>query len=180
MSIEAKLLHIQAIQNLLAPYSCFYRVDLKATWWKRPNLQDRLHSSMIREKIEVGLVVICLKTLVIVDELQLFVRPQPPGAVMNESAGNSRKGGVLTDRQNHRRGELCFWEVPCRSSIALDPVWIRTGRWREQNDRRGNSSSETENRLVWLRASPWMYAITKNAPHLSIRSIFLEQHCTNF
>lgn len=31
MSIEAKFLHLQAIQNLLAPYRYLYRVDLEAT-----------------------------------------------------------------------------------------------------------------------------------------------------
>ena len=31
MSIEAKLLHLQTIQNLLAPYRYLYCVDLEAT-----------------------------------------------------------------------------------------------------------------------------------------------------
>ncbi|GAB6404210.1 hypothetical protein PMHK_16380 [Pseudomonas sp. MHK4] len=31
MSIEAKLLHLQSIQNLLAPYRYLYCVDLEAT-----------------------------------------------------------------------------------------------------------------------------------------------------
>ena len=31
MSIEAKLLHLQAIQNLLAPYRYLYCVDLEAS-----------------------------------------------------------------------------------------------------------------------------------------------------
>ena len=31
MSIQAKLLHLQAIQNLLAPYRYLYCVDLEAT-----------------------------------------------------------------------------------------------------------------------------------------------------
>jgi hypothetical protein len=30
MSIEAKLLHLQAIRKLLAPYRCLYCVDLEA------------------------------------------------------------------------------------------------------------------------------------------------------
>lgn len=31
MSIQAKLLHLQSIQNLLAPYRYLYCVDLEAT-----------------------------------------------------------------------------------------------------------------------------------------------------
>lgn len=31
MSIQAKLLHLQSIQNLLAPYRYLYSVDLEAT-----------------------------------------------------------------------------------------------------------------------------------------------------
>ncbi|KAA8560936.1 hypothetical protein FX985_00986 [Pseudomonas extremaustralis] len=32
MSIQAKLHHLQAIQNLLAPYRYLYCIDLEARW----------------------------------------------------------------------------------------------------------------------------------------------------
>lgn len=79
MSIQAKLLHLQAIQNLLAPYRYLYCVDLEATC-------DEVGESELtrplevtpeqKETIEIGLVVIDLETLEIVDEFQRFVRPQ--------------------------------------------------------------------------------------------------------
>lgn len=77
MSIEAKLLHLQAIQNILAPYRYLYCVDLEATCddigeSPRPLavVPDRM------ETIEIGLVVIDLESLEVVDEFQRFVRPR--------------------------------------------------------------------------------------------------------
>ncbi|MNC07710.1 sporulation inhibitor KapD [compost metagenome] len=79
MSIEAKLLHLQSVQNLLAPYRYLYCVDLEATC-------DEIDESVSprplaftpdqMETIEIGLAVIDLETLEIVDEFQCFVRPQ--------------------------------------------------------------------------------------------------------
>lgn len=79
MSIEAKLLHLQAIQNLLAPYRYLYCVDLEATCdgvgeSESPRPLAVLPDQM--ETIEIGLVVIDLESLGIVDEFQRFVRPQ--------------------------------------------------------------------------------------------------------
>ncbi|MNC04332.1 sporulation inhibitor KapD [compost metagenome] len=79
MSIEAKLLHLQSIQNLLAPYRYLYCVDLEATCdgvddSESPRLLVVVPDQM--ETIEIGLVVIDLETLEIVDEFQRFVRPQ--------------------------------------------------------------------------------------------------------
>ena len=79
MSIEAKLHHLQAIQNLLAPYRYLYCVDLEATCdeigeSKSPRTLAVFPDQM--ETIEIGLVVIDLETLEIVDEFQRFVRPQ--------------------------------------------------------------------------------------------------------
>ncbi|WP_348970945.1 3'-5' exonuclease [Pseudomonas atacamensis] len=76
MSIEAKLLHLQAIQNLLAPYRYLYCVD-EATCddvGDSPRPLEVVPDQM--EAIEIGLVVIDLETLEIVDEFQRFVRPQ--------------------------------------------------------------------------------------------------------
>ncbi|MGV8920864.1 MAG: exonuclease domain-containing protein [Pseudomonas sp.] len=77
MSIEAKLRHLQVIQNLLAPYRYLYCVDIEATCDqvdepKSPKPLTVVTSSM--ETIEVGLVVIDLETLEIVDEFQRFAR----------------------------------------------------------------------------------------------------------
>jgi inhibitor of KinA sporulation pathway (predicted exonuclease) len=79
MSIEVKLLHLQAIQNLLAPYRYLYCVDLEATCdevgeWESPRPLEVVTDEM--ETIEIGLVVIDLESLEIVDEFQRFVRPQ--------------------------------------------------------------------------------------------------------
>ncbi|WP_421556445.1 exonuclease domain-containing protein [Pseudomonas kitaguniensis] len=79
MSIEAKLLHLQAIQNLLAPYRYLYCVDLEATCddvGVNESSRSLLVASDQMETIEVGLVVIDLETFEIVDEFQRFVRPQ--------------------------------------------------------------------------------------------------------
>ncbi|MGF6282356.1 exonuclease domain-containing protein [Pseudomonas silensiensis] len=79
MSIEAKLLHLQAIKNLLAPYRYLYCVDLEATCDEVED-SEKLRPLAVTpdqmETIEVGLVVIDLETLEIVDEFQRFVRPQ--------------------------------------------------------------------------------------------------------
>ncbi len=79
MSIEAKLLHLQAIQNLLAPYRYLYCVDLEATC-DDVGVNESPRSLVVvpdqMETIEIGLVVIDLETLEIVDEFQRFVRPQ--------------------------------------------------------------------------------------------------------
>lgn len=79
MSIEAKFLHLQAIQNILAPYRYLYCVDLEATCdevgeSESPRALEVVTDEM--ETIEIGLVVIDLETLEIVDEFQRFVRPQ--------------------------------------------------------------------------------------------------------
>lgn len=78
MSIEAKLLHLQSIQNLLAPYLYLYCVDLEATCdevgeSESPRPLTVLPDQM--ETIEIGLVVIDLESLEIVSEFQRFVRP---------------------------------------------------------------------------------------------------------
>ncbi|WP_348970939.1 3'-5' exonuclease [Pseudomonas atacamensis] len=79
MSIEAKLLHLQAIQNLLAPYRYLYCVDLEATCdevgeSESPRPLEVTPEQM--EAIEIGLVVIDLETLEVVDEFQQFIRPR--------------------------------------------------------------------------------------------------------
>jgi len=79
MSIQAKFLHLRAIQNILAPYRYLYCVDLEATCdevgeSESPRALEVVTDEM--ETIEIGLVVIDLETLEIVDEFQRFVRPQ--------------------------------------------------------------------------------------------------------
>jgi 3'-5' exoribonuclease 1 len=79
MNINAKLLHLQGIQNILAPYRYLYCVDLEATCdeveeWESPRTLEVVPDEM--ETIEIGLVVIDLETLEVVDEFQRFVRPQ--------------------------------------------------------------------------------------------------------
>ena len=79
MSIEAKLLHLQAIQSLLAPYRYLYCVDLEATCdevgeSESPRPLEVTPEQM--EAIEIGLVVIDLETLEVVDEFQQFIRPR--------------------------------------------------------------------------------------------------------
>ena len=79
MSIEAKLLHFQAIQNLLAPYLYLYCVDLEATCDEIEKSEPPRSLTVAPEQmetIEIGLVVIDLESLEIVDEFQRFVRPQ--------------------------------------------------------------------------------------------------------
>ena len=79
MSIQAKLHHLQAIQNLLAPYRYLYCVDLEATCDEIGNSESPRPLAVVpaqMETIEIGLVVIDLETLEIVDEFQRFVRPQ--------------------------------------------------------------------------------------------------------
>jgi inhibitor of KinA sporulation pathway (predicted exonuclease) len=79
MSIEAKLHHLQAIQNLIAPYRYLYCVDLEATC-DEVGVTESPRSLVVvpdqMETIEIGLVVIDLESLEIVDEFQRFVRPQ--------------------------------------------------------------------------------------------------------
>ena len=79
MSIEAKLLHLQSIQNLLAPYRYLYCVDLEATCDEAEKSESPRPLKVPpdqMETIEIGLVVIDLETLEVVDEFQRFVRPQ--------------------------------------------------------------------------------------------------------
>ncbi|UVM36037.1 exonuclease domain-containing protein [Pseudomonas sp. B21-017] len=79
MSIQAKLLHLQSIQNLLAPYRYLYCVDLEATCDEVDESESPRPLEVVpdqMETIEIGLVVINLETLEIVDEFQRFVRPQ--------------------------------------------------------------------------------------------------------
>lgn len=78
MSIQAKLLHLQSIQNLLAPYRYLYCVDLEATCDDVGASESPRPLAVIpdqMETIEIGLVVIDLETLEVVDEFQRFVRP---------------------------------------------------------------------------------------------------------
>ena len=79
MNIEAKLLHLQAIQNLLGPYRYLYCVDLEATCDEIEKSESIRPLAVVpdqMETIEIGLIVIDLETLEIVDEFQRFVRPQ--------------------------------------------------------------------------------------------------------
>ena len=79
MSIETKLHHLQAIQNLLAPYRYLYCVDLEATCDELEESESARKLVVVpdqMETIEIGLVVIDLESLEIVDEFQRFVRPQ--------------------------------------------------------------------------------------------------------
>lgn len=78
MSIEAKLLHLQATQNLLAPYRYLYCVDLEATCDEVDKSESTRPLAILpdqMETIEIGLVVIDLESLEVVDEFQRFVRP---------------------------------------------------------------------------------------------------------
>jgi inhibitor of KinA sporulation pathway (predicted exonuclease) len=79
MSIEAKLLHLQAIQNLIAPYRYLYCVDLEATCDEVGESESPRPVAVApdqMETIEIGLVVIDLETLEVVDEFQQFIRPR--------------------------------------------------------------------------------------------------------
>jgi inhibitor of KinA sporulation pathway (predicted exonuclease) len=79
MSIEAKLHHLRAIQNLLAPYRYLYCVDLEATCdevGENESVRPLVVTPDQMETIEIGLVVIDLESLEILDEFQRFVRPQ--------------------------------------------------------------------------------------------------------
>ena len=79
MSIEAKLVHLQAIQRLLAPYRYLYCVDLEATCDEVDESESPRPLVVVpdqMETIEIGMVVIDLESLEIVDEFQRFVRPQ--------------------------------------------------------------------------------------------------------
>ncbi|WP_408600498.1 exonuclease domain-containing protein [Pseudomonas sp. PLMAX] len=79
MSIEAKLLHFQTIQNLLAPYCYLYCVDLEATCDEvdeSESTRPLIVTPEQMETIEIGLVVVDLESLEIADEFQRFVRPQ--------------------------------------------------------------------------------------------------------
>jgi 3'-5' exoribonuclease 1 len=79
MSIQAKLHHLQSIQNLLAPYDYLYCVDLEATCDEVEKSESTRSLAVVpdqMETIEIGLVVIDLESLEIVDEFQRFVRPQ--------------------------------------------------------------------------------------------------------
>jgi inhibitor of KinA sporulation pathway (predicted exonuclease) len=79
MSIEAKFLHLQSIQNILASYRYLYCVDLEATCDEIAESESPRPLVVVpdqMETIEIGLVVIDLETLEIVDEFQRFIRPQ--------------------------------------------------------------------------------------------------------
>lgn len=79
MSIEAKLLHLQSVQNLLAPYRYLYCADLEATCDEVGESEPSRPLAVVpnqMETIEIGLVVIDLETFEVVDEFQRFVRPQ--------------------------------------------------------------------------------------------------------
>ena len=86
MSIEAKLLHLQSVQNLLAPYRYLYCVDLEATCDEVGESESPRPLAVVpdqMETIEIGLVVIDLETLEIVDEFQRFIRPQINSTLTN-------------------------------------------------------------------------------------------------
>ena len=79
MRIEAKLLHLQAIQNVLASFRYLYCVDLEATCDEVGANESLRPLAVVPEQmktIEIGLVVIDLETLKVIDEFQRFVRPQ--------------------------------------------------------------------------------------------------------
>ncbi|WP_426203874.1 exonuclease domain-containing protein [Pseudomonas sp. TWP3-1] len=79
MSIEAKFLHLQEIQNLLAPYHYLYCVDLEATCDEVGESESPRPLAVLPDQMEtivIGLVVIGIETLEIVDEFKCFVRPQ--------------------------------------------------------------------------------------------------------
>jgi len=79
VSIQAKLLHLQSIQNLLARYHYLYCVDLEATCDEIGESESPRPLTVVpdqMETIEIGLVVIDLESLEIVDEFQRYVRPQ--------------------------------------------------------------------------------------------------------
>lgn len=79
MSIEAKLLHLQAIPNLLAPYRYLYCVDLDVTCYEVGESKSSRPLAVVSdqmETIEIGLFVIDLETLEIVDEFQRFFLPK--------------------------------------------------------------------------------------------------------
>ena len=79
MNIEAKLLHLQAIQNVLASFRYLYCVDLEATCDEVGANESLRPLAVVPEQmktIEIGLVVIDLETLKVIDEFQSFVRPQ--------------------------------------------------------------------------------------------------------
>ena len=94
MIIEAKLLHLQAIKNLLAPYRYLYCVDLEATCDEVEG-SEKLRPLAVppdqMETIEIGLVVIDLESLEIVDE---FDRVDDMQALARQ----------LMDRRMHRLG----------------------------------------------------------------------------
>lgn len=79
MSIEAKLLHLQAVQNVLTSFRYLYCVDLEATCDEVGANESPRPLAVVPEQmetIEIGLVVIDLETLEVIDEFQSFVRPQ--------------------------------------------------------------------------------------------------------
>ncbi|WP_434588773.1 exonuclease domain-containing protein [Pseudomonas sp. R4-83] len=79
MSIQAKLHHLQTIQNLLAPYRHLYCVDLEATCDQVGEPESPRPLAVVpdqMETIEIGLVLIDLETLELVDEFQRFIRPR--------------------------------------------------------------------------------------------------------
>ena len=64
MNIEAKLLHLQAIQNLLAPYRYLHCVDLEATCDQAGEPESPRPLAVVpdqMETIEIGLMVIDLE-----------------------------------------------------------------------------------------------------------------------
>lgn len=128
MSIEAKLLHLQAIQNLLAPYRYLYCVDLEATCDDVGESESRRPVAVVpdqMETIEIGLVVIDLETLEIVDEFQRFVRPQ-----INPTLTDFCKQ-LTSIQQSDVDGALTYQEVgeELRTFAAryLDAAWASWG-----------------------------------------------------
>ena len=66
MSIEAKLLHLQAIQNVLASFRYLYCVDLEATCDEVGESESPRQLAVVpaqMETIEIGLVVVDMETL---------------------------------------------------------------------------------------------------------------------
>lgn len=128
MSIEAKFLHLQAIQNLIAPYRYLYCVDLEATC-DEVGVHESPRSLVVvpdqMETIEIGLVVIDLESLEIVDEFQRFVRPQ-----INPTLTDFCKQ-LTSIQQSDVDGALTYQEVgeELRTFAAryLDAAWASWG-----------------------------------------------------
>lgn len=128
MSIKAKLRHLQAIQNLLAPYRYLYCLDLEATCDEVEECESPRPLLVVpdqMETIEIGLMVIDLESLEIVDEFQRFVRPQ-----INPTLTDFCKK-LTSIQQANVNGALTYQEVgeELRTFVARYPnaAWASWG-----------------------------------------------------